>query len=264
MAKDRAELPLERYFNILENIAISGSELNTSAIAKTCDYPVGTTHRLLQNLLETQLLEKSGNGGKNYQLGQRLLRLLHAGTNSVKIAIAVQSILDNLANELNDTCYLARLVGHKVVSVAMALPIDDVRGHIVPGRTLAPNVAASAKAIMAFQSDEIIEKALAGPLEKSASETKTDREEIKREYGIIRDRKYATCWNEMENGLGAIAVPIPLPTVGTIYSIGAAGFIDHLKKTSESRIVELLNSKVPQLTKALTGIGANTSTNSSF
>ncbi|MZR30753.1 IclR family transcriptional regulator [Sneathiella litorea] len=264
MAKDRAELPLERYFSIIENIAISGSEMNTSAIAKICDYPVGTTHRLIQNLLETQLLEKSDSGGKNYQLGQRLLRLLHAGSNSVKIAIAVQPILDGLANELNDTCYLARLVGHKVVSVAMAHPIDDVRGHIVPGRTLAPNVAASAKAILAFQSEEIVGKALTGPLEKIASETKTDREEIKREYSIIRERKYATCWNEMENGLGAVAVPIPLPIVGTIYSIGAAGFIDHLKKTSEIKIVEVLNSKVPQLAKALTDIGVNNGSFNSF
>ena len=125
------------------------------------------------------------------------------------MSIAVQPILDRLANELADTCYLARLVGHEVVSVAWAPPNGGLRGYVVPGHALAPHVAATAKAILAFQPQHIIDKALAEPLPKLTAKTKTGRKAVDQDYRNVRENGYATCWDEMEIGMGAIAVPIP-------------------------------------------------------
>jgi DNA-binding IclR family transcriptional regulator len=145
----------------------------------------------------------------------------------------------------------ARLVGHEVVSVAWAAPSSGLRGYVVPGHTLAPHIAASAKAILAFQSQELIDKALAGPLPRPATTTKLDRNAIEREYSRVREQGYATCWNEMEVGLGAIAVPIEVPDVGVIYSLGTAGLIDRLTRRPEHQSVEILRSAVSTLTRTL-------------
>ena len=136
---------------------------------------------------------------------------MHAGSDTAWLTISAQPILDRLANEIADTCYLARLVGHEVISVAWATPNDGLRGYVVPGHTLAPHVAASAKAILAFQPQALADEALSGPLPKLTAKTKTKRKDINEDYRAVRENGYATCWDEMEIGLGAIAVPIHLP-----------------------------------------------------
>lgn len=243
--------PLERYFRALEAVAISTNGASVSEIAESCNLPLGTAHRLLQNLLRAGLLANNGGRRKDYQLGERMLRLLHAGTDAARLAISVQPILDQLANQFDDTCYLARLVGQQVVSVAWAAPSGGLRGHVVPGHILAPHVAASAKAILAFQSDGLIDRVLSAPLQKLTTETKVDRAEIDRDYAGVRRKKYATCWNEMEIGFGAVAVPISIPDAGVIYSVGTAGFIDRVKRRPIAQSVAMLQTAVEQLRRAL-------------
>lgn len=243
--------PLERYFRALEAIAISTGGASVSEIAQSCNLPLGTAHRLLQNLLRAGLLANNGGRRKDYQLGERMLRLLHAGTDSSRLAISVQPVLDQLANQFDDTCYLARLVGTQVVSVAWAAPSGGLRGHVVPGHILAPHVAASAKAIMAFQSDALLDRVLSGPLPKLTPETKVERDDIEREYAAVRRKRYATCWNEMEIGFGAVAVPIPIADAGVIYSVGTAGFIDRVKRRPVTQSAAMLNAAVEQLGRAL-------------
>jgi DNA-binding IclR family transcriptional regulator len=247
----KSESPLERYFSALESIAASVDGRSVSEISENCDLPIGTAHRLLQNLQHAGLVASTGSKRRDYRLGKRLLRLLHAGSDTAWLTISAQPILDRLANEIADTCYLARLVGHKVVSVAWAPPSDGLRGYVVPGHTLAPHVAASAKAILAFQPQTLVDKALSGPLPKLTIKTKTERKDIDNEYLAVREKGYATCWDEMEVGLGAIAVPIHLPDLGVVYSFGTAGLIDRLTRRPVTETVALLRSALEPMTRAL-------------
>ena len=247
----KSEAPLERYFSALESIAASVDGRSVSEVAESCDLPVATAHRLLQNLQHAGLVVSSGSKRRNYRLGRRLLRLLHAGSDTAWLTISAQPILDRLANEIADTCYLARLVGHEVVSVAWAAPRDGLRGYVVPGHTLPPHVAASAKAILAFQPQTIVDKALFGPLPKLTARTKTKRKDIDKDYRTVRENGYATCWDEMEVGLGAIAMPIHLPEIGVIYSLGTAGLIDRLTRRPVTETVALLRAALEPMTRAL-------------
>lgn len=247
----RAASPLERYFSVLESIASSANGRSVSELAENCDLPIGTAHRLLQNLEKADLVTSTASKRRDYRLGNRILRLLHAGSDTAWLTISAQPILDRLANEIADTCYLARLVGHQVVSVAWAAPRGGLRGYVVPGHTLAPHVAASAKAIMAFQPQTLLDKALSGTLPKLTPKTKTRRKDIEKDYRAIRENEYATCWNEMEIGLGAIAVPVQLPDIGVIYSIGTAGLIDRLTRRPVMETVNLLRTAVGPMTRAL-------------
>jgi DNA-binding IclR family transcriptional regulator len=247
----KSDPPLERYFSALESIAASVDGRSVSEIAENCDLPIGTAHRLLQNLQHAGLVASAGSKRRDYRLGKRLLRLLHAGSDTAWLTISAQPILDRLANEIADTCYLARLVGHEVVSVAWATPTDGLRGYVVPGHTLAPHVAASAKAILAFQPRTLADKALSGPLPKLTAKTKTKRKDIDKDYRAVRENGYATCWDEMEVGLGAIAVPIHLPDIGVIYSLGTAGLIDRLTRRPVTETVALLRAALEPMTRAL-------------
>jgi DNA-binding IclR family transcriptional regulator len=55
----------------------------------------------------------------------------------------------------------------------------------------------------------------------------------------------------MEVGMGAIAVPIHLPDVGVIYSLGTAGLIDRLTRRPVQETVALLRAALEPMTRAL-------------
>ncbi len=55
----------------------------------------------------------------------------------------------------------------------------------------------------------------------------------------------------MEVGLGAIAVPIHLPDIGVIYSLGTAGLIDRLTRRPVTKTVALLRAALEPMTRAL-------------
>ena len=55
----------------------------------------------------------------------------------------------------------------------------------------------------------------------------------------------------MEVGLGAIAVPIHLPDIGVIYSLGTAGLIDRLTRRPVTETVALLRAALEPMTRAL-------------
>ena len=125
-----------------------------------------------------------------------------------------------------------------------------------------PHVAASAKAILAFQTTDLIDRALAGALPKLTQETRTAKKEIEKEYASVRESGFATCWNEMELGMGAIAVPIRLPGTGIIYSLGTAGLINRLTRRPLNRSVKALRAAVGPLSKVLNGAQGSTANGS--
>jgi DNA-binding IclR family transcriptional regulator len=239
--------PLERYLTILETIAASRDGLVAADIAGHSGLPAATTHRLLQSLRRTGMVNNEAGRSKSFRIGERLFRLVHSGQDTAWLKIAVQPILVSVAEELAETCFLTRLVGSNIVSLAWAIPGNGQTGYVVPGSVMPPHAAASAKAVLAFQPADLQNAALAGPLPQLTQETKTGKTEIKREYASVRRLGYATCWNEIEIGLGAIAVPIVVPGLGTIYSLAVSGLAERITRRPIESTVLLLRERASAL-----------------
>lgn len=247
--------PLERYILVLEEMAAANrSRLSLSDIARRCGLPVPTTYRLVNTLVKAGLLSR-GDGSKDYVLGSRLFRLFLAGSDDGRIKAASQPILDWLAENTHETAYLAQLVGQKIISVSWAVPESGLRTKVYPGDVMPAHAAASAKAILAHQPDSVVRRALSGPLDPLTTQTKTDIEQIRREHARIRKEGFATCWNEMELGLGALACPIEIVGIGIQYAVAITGFTARLKGTSIADRVKILKRGAEQLKLAIeTGV----------
>jgi DNA-binding IclR family transcriptional regulator len=243
--------PLNRYVLMLEAIAAAQGPLGLSELAAVCRLPLGSAHRLLASLLSAGLVVAEGSTRKTYQVGPRLLRLLHTGTELDKVRLAVHRTLEQLAKRLGETCYLARLTGVEVISVAWAVPDRGIRGYVFPGDTMPPNAAASAKAIIAFQPREVMDRILGQKLEKFTPATKTSARDIRAEYTEVHRSRFATCWDELEVGLGAIACPVELPGLGVIYAVGTAGTGERLQRQGVDAIVSKLQAALPELERVL-------------
>jgi DNA-binding IclR family transcriptional regulator len=230
--------PLQRYFRLLEVVAGFPAGITLAQLVGQLGLPKTTVHRLLRGLTEVGMLTDAPGG--TYRLGPRLLSMLYTGASGDWIQGLTQPLLRELAEETGETCYIARLVDRRIQSVAIVTPENAVRGYVVPGRELWPHAAASAKAILAFQSDAVIAAVLASGLPRFTNRTQTDRTALLKELAAIRQSGIASCIGEDVDGFAGIACPIPIDGVEVIYGLAITGTIDSLIERNRARYESLL------------------------
>jgi DNA-binding IclR family transcriptional regulator len=247
----KAVKPLERYALILEILSRFPDGLSLTEIAVHAQLPKGTTHRMMKAL--TGIGFVAGGGGRvSYRLGTRLLRMLHVGQAPTWIAGLVDPVLQALVQEYGETAFLAKLVGFEVASVAMAVPKPTARSYVNPGRVMPPNAAASAKAIMAHQSDDILKLVFARQrLVRYTPNTCVDLRQLKRQFAQIRSQGFALCIDELDPGVMSVAVPVQVEGVGTFYSVGLVGLQARLSNFPREQVVTGLKAAAESIVQLL-------------
>ncbi|GGC62168.1 IclR family transcriptional regulator [Chelatococcus reniformis] len=234
--------PLERYFRVLEALALSGDGLTLMELARMLMLPKATMHRLLATMQRSELVGFAGEGRGRYVLAQRVRRLAYLGIDSNTVASLSEALLRDFSASIGETCYIGRLEDVTVRSIAIASPETPWRGYVLPGKILQPYATASGKVIMAFQPDEAIERGLDAGIEPLTAWTKTDRAAIRAEYAEIRRTRFATCIREVEAELAAFAVPIEIAPNGVQYSVGVLGPYTRIVKLIEAKPRERLDA----------------------
>ncbi|HLI14014.1 MAG TPA: IclR family transcriptional regulator C-terminal domain-containing protein [Alphaproteobacteria bacterium] len=230
---------LERYATILETIAPIEGGLSLTEIARSTGLPKGSVHRILGALVDAGFAA-SGRGRTTYSLGPRLLRLLHLGAQKEAIEPIVRPLLYSLSQQFGQTAFMAKLIGREVHSVVMTAPDETRQSFVQPGRVMAPNAAASAKAIIAFQPESFIDAVLEQPLPRFTANTCVDPARLRDGYAQVRRDGYALCLDEMDPGVMTVAVPVHLEGIGVIYSIGVVGLQPLLSRFPIERLVAAL------------------------
>jgi DNA-binding IclR family transcriptional regulator len=233
-----SDTPLQRYVRLLEVVAGFPGGITLAQLVGVLGLPKTTVHRLLHGLTEVGMLSDGQSG--RYRLGARCLGMLYAGASEDWIRGLTQPLLRELADATGETCYIARLIDRQIRSVAIVTPENAVRGYVVPGRELWPHAAASAKAILAFQSEAAVAAVLAGGLPRLTSRTKTDPAAFLEELAAIRRSGIAACIGEDVDGFAGIACPIPIDGVPVTYSLAIAGTIESLIERNRAKYETLL------------------------
>ncbi|HJV82072.1 IclR family transcriptional regulator [Noviherbaspirillum sp.] len=220
--------PLERYIRILELLSAFPDGLSLTDVSAMADLPKGTVHRLLRTMQELELVTPTHAGASVYAAGRRLRRLAIMSAETEWVEAVVGPYLRELTADTGETSYITKMEGDTVRSIAMEAPDTPWRGFVIPGRSMHPHAAASAKAILAFQDVATIERALSGTLEKLTSKTNTSKAKVKEEYEQIRQTGFATCVGEIDEGLAAVAVPVFLRGSEVVFSLGITGPLNRI------------------------------------
>lgn len=232
---------MARYALILETVAASSLGLSLTEIMRGTGLSSGTTHRLLNALLEVGYLTDQG-GRKIYRIGPRLIRLFHLANSPTTVSLLVQPVLQGLVARFGETAFVAKLSGEQVESVASAAPENYSQSHVQPGRIMPINAAASAKAIFAFQPEPVIAKALAAPLVKYTERTVVDPAKLRHHLEEVRAQGYAVCADELDPGVLSYACPIHLSGAGVLYSIGIVALSRRLMAFEEAEVIAALSN----------------------
>jgi len=251
MSSDNASPgPLGRYVDVLELIAAFSGAITLADVSSILDLPKTTAHRLLKGLVRAGLAIE-GDAGRTYHVGERLTRLLHAGADDGWYASLAGPHLHALTEASTETCYLARLIGSRVVVAVSYSPDVRWRGYVQPGIEMPVNAAASGKAIMAFQSKELIAEALSHELPKPTINSRTSKKWIEQEFAKVRKQGFATCIGEIDEGLAAIAVPVRLPDGSVLQSLGMTGPLERIMNKQLHDRIAALQVTAATLSKAL-------------
>ncbi|WP_271604965.1 IclR family transcriptional regulator [Bradyrhizobium sp. CCBAU 11434] len=180
--------------------------------------------------------------GRAYQLGDRLLRLLHATADDGWIAALASAHLQQLTDATTETFYLTRLIGARVVVAISMSPDVRWRSYVQPGIEMPVHAAATAKAIIAYQSEAVLAEAMSADLPLLTANTRNDRVWVEQELAAVRTRGYVTCIGEIDEGLAAIAVPVFLSDRRVFYALGMTGPLQRImNKQQAERLAALRN-----------------------
>jgi IclR family transcriptional regulator, acetate operon repressor len=231
---------ITRTVSILAEVARRPDGGGLVEIANACSLPAATCHRLLAALAEDDLVQRDPLT-RRYSVGPGLVEL--AGmVSQVGRAASIEAGMTALRDRWRECFFLASIVDDAIICVRALPTIDPNRMTVtVPlGQPMVPNVAGSAKAILAHVSAAERERLIAagGGMARFTDKSIVDPDEFAEEMERIRRSGHAICDEESEIGAATVAVPVVLPD-GTVRSaLGAIGPRDRIVAIADEGMIE--------------------------
>ena len=214
---------LDRIIIILETISNSGRPISTTEIHKLTGIPTPTCYRAAEQLIFHEILDDPNDNGK-YLIGKRLRTIVMAGTPDKDICLAISPLLQETAKKFDEAVFLSRFRNSGVEIIHVETPKNMTSSFVHPGLGFRPLHACScSKAILAFSEDSFKQKILNGPKKQYTANTKISKTELEQELKKIKEKGYAECVEEIQNGIASVAVPIRIKKNETLFSIGTIG-----------------------------------------
>ncbi|MFI4986657.1 MAG: IclR family transcriptional regulator [Alphaproteobacteria bacterium] len=253
MRELRGSSPLRRVAAILDELAVSQSGLSLSDISSRLGLPMPTAHRMLKSLCEIGYT--TGGGGRaRYRLGSRLLTLFQMTLSLNALRSLAAPILQPLADRFDATIFMTRLVQGEIQLAGTVVPSRSSRSVVNPGREFPLNATASAKAIMAFQEPEAIERALDEEHRQYRPRTVTDPRKLRSRLAEVRRKGYDINDDEYDAGVYSAACPIRIGDAGVIYAVGLVAFRERfLQEFTPAEMIAALKRAAERLARALQG-----------
>lgn len=217
---------------LLDLVESFGAPVRFNDILKQSPFPKPSTYRLLQGLVNQQMLSFNADSG-HYALGSRLIRLAHSAWQNASLAPIAAPYLDALSNITGETIHLAKLDNAQVLyldkrNAAKPINMFSNAGKIGPayctgvGKAMLAHLDQGARERLCAQQSFY---AYTPDTLASAADLLADLDQIKQD-GVSFDRQ------EHEPNIICIAVPICGPQ-GDLYgaiSITSSTELTSLKK----------------------------------
>ncbi|MPZ62891.1 MAG: helix-turn-helix domain-containing protein [Propionibacteriales bacterium] len=243
-ARETGRTVASRILAIFDAFDMQHPQLSLSEISRRAGLPLTTTHRLVTELTRWRGLERDENG--NYFIGLRawevgLLSPLHTRLREVAQPF-MQSLYEASRENVHlavrdglDAMYVEKLAGPRSV------PIISRTGGRLP-----MHATGVGKALLAWESPELINTVLSRPLERPTRYTITAPGRLRRELEETRQRGYAVTREEMTLGSCSVAAPV-LDRAGA--PAAAVGLVVHSVHVEPEKLA-------PQIRMAADGIAS--------
>lgn len=215
------------------------SPLGVRAIASQLGLPLGSVHRLLIDLEEEGIAERTTDG--EWELSFRLLEITGVQMERIGLPKLCRPFAEQIAEATRETVNINALSG------LYGVCIDKVRGgggmqmDLQIGSRGSLHCGGSGKAMLAFLSEAEQEKVLSGPLPALTAHTLTTPEAVRAEISRIRARGYSIDDQEVVMGVYCVAVPIFDANARVVGAISITGSVPKAPGPEVLPLVAMLN-----------------------
>lgn len=180
--------------------------MGVRAIAQALDLPIGSLHRLLNDLAAERVIEQNAEGA--WQMSYRLLEIVDLQFDNVEIPRLVRPWMGGLAKLSGETVNVNVLSGDDCVCIAKERGNEAMQLDWRIGSRGPLHCGGSAKAMLAFLPPADQARIIGGPLRRYSPHTLTDPVELRAELVRIRARGYAIDAQEIVIGVYCAGAPI--------------------------------------------------------
>jgi len=240
---------VDRAISVLELLARNG-ESGITEIAGELGVHKSTASRLLSVLEARGLVEQLGERGK-YAIGFGIVRLAGAATGRMDLAKLGRQSCQALAETIGETVNLA------VADDGVAINISQARGSAAittqnwTGQRTPLHATSSGKVLLANLPEAERKRLMRRKLEQYTPRTTTDPDTLAAELDRVREDGYAACYEELELGMHAVAVPIHGPGGEVVAALSASGPAYRLSKQRVRQIVRPMIEAAQELSEQL-------------
>lgn len=176
-------------------------------IALELDIHKSTVFRLLSTLERRGMVEQHQHTHK-YRLGFALVRLASGVRSALDLTRSARPVCERLSARTGETVNVAVLEGSEVVNIeqvnlsSSALSVDWL------GRRTPLHNTSNGKIFLAHLPERALEEILEHDLPRATSQTVVDPEALRAQLKAIREQGYGYSFEELEEGLNAVAAPV--------------------------------------------------------
>jgi DNA-binding IclR family transcriptional regulator len=229
---------VDRAISVLELLA--QGEAGITEIAGELGVHKSTVSRLVSVLEARGLVEQLGERGK-YAIGFGVVRLAGAATGRMDLTKLGQPVCQTLADEFGETVNIA------VHDAGVAINITQARGSAAVsavnwiGQRTPLHATSSGKVLLAYLDQAERKRLVSLPLDSYTENTVVDASRLLSELEVVAKQGYAACFEELELGLHAVAVPVRGHRGEVVAAMSASGPSYRL---SRQRVEEIVPSMV--------------------
>jgi len=228
---------LEKALRVLEVFDEHTPEWSETALRRELGIPSTTLNRILRGLERSGYVLRREDG--RYRLGLAAIRLGNRASESLDLAAVLGSQIRSVAREINELTLLAVPEPSAGIAryIAAAESSSRLRVTAEVGTEIPLTAGATARVLLAFQPQAVIDKVLARRIRRVAAGTLTDPSVVREHLVRARRQGWAMSWEETYDGAWAIAAPILGDDRETAFAaIGIAAPISRHTEALEERM----------------------------
>jgi IclR family pca regulon transcriptional regulator len=214
--------------------------MTLSEVATATGYTRAAARRFLLTLVSEGYARQEG---KKFSLTAKILKLGFSYLASQDVWQSAKPMMQQLVEQLNESCSAAVLEGEDVVYVGRVATTKRVMSVSLNVGTRLPAFATSlGRVLLADMKDEVLSDFLAScRIEQYTAFTLTNKADLVAEISRVKQQGYSLVEQELELGLTSISVPVR-NQAGKV--LGALSISTHISQTTKQQV---LTSILPAL-----------------
>lgn len=240
MAEQPSVKTLDKALRLLLLFDHEQPEWGVAALGRVADMPKSTVYRILRALERHGFLMQDADS-RRFRLGLGALELGWRAYEGLELRRAARPIMEQLARVSGETVVLSVLDTDRdrAVCVERVQQRTGLRLILEVGATAPIHAGCSAKALLAYLPDDEITAVSARGLQSVTKKTITDPARLRREVAEIRRNGYATSFEETDEGICGVAVPVRDRRGDVVASLAISGPLLRMNHDNISRFTEL-------------------------